>query len=282
MISLSNLIKSSSVIALDQLKQLYWLNKHAAAEQVEAVEEIIEETGPDEETISIRDQIIVDAQTFAEERIREAGEQCDQMIAATEAKIDAWWLEKRLEDETVSEASRAAGFEQGYSEGREQAELAVQQEWESRLAEASAILKSAYEMREQIIQEAEPFLVELSVSISEKVIGRQLAEAPDMALELIRKSLSRRREQGVIALCVSPGQLAFVQAAREELNLVIDSQAELQIIPDATVKDFGCVIRSAFGSIDARIDTQLSEIKRELVQLANQSYEERSMPDERY
>ncbi|NIK68827.1 MULTISPECIES: FliH/SctL family protein [unclassified Paenibacillus] len=278
---MSNLIKSSSVIALDQLKQLYWLNKHAA-EQVAVTEEIIEEAGPDEETISIRDQIISDAQIFAEERIREAGEQCEQMLAKAEAEIDAWWLEKRLEDERHSEASRQAGFEQGYAEGRAHAEQALQQEWESRLEEANAVLKSAYEMREQIIQEAEPFLVELSVSISEKVIGKQLSEAPDMALELIRKALSRRREQGVIALCVAPGQLAFVQAAREELNLVIDSQAELQIIPDATVKDFGCVIRSAYGSIDARIDTQLSEIKRELVQLANQSHEERSMPDERY
>lgn len=281
MISLSNLIKSSSVIALDQLKQLYWMNKHVAAEQ-EATEEAIEETGPDEETISIRDQIITDAQSFAEERIREAGEQCEQMIADTEARIDAWWLEKRLEDESFSQASREEGYKQGYAEGREQAEQSLQQQWESRLEEANAILKAAYEMREQIIQEAEPFLVELSVSISEKVIGRQLSEAPDMALELIRKALSRRREQGIIALCVSPGQLAFVQAAREELNLVIDSQAELQIIPDATVKDFGCVIRSAYGSIDARIDTQLSEIKRELVQIANQSHEERSMPDERY
>ncbi len=281
MISLSNLIKSSSVIALDQLKQLYWLNKHAA-EQVTVTEEIIEEAGPDEETISIRDQIISDAQIFAEERIREAGEQSEQMLAKAEADIDAWWLEKRLEDERHSEASRQAGFEQGYAEGQAHAEQALRQEWESRLEEANAVLKSAYEMREQIIQEAEPFLVELSISISEKVIGRQLSEAPDMALELIRKALSRRREQGVIALCVAPGQLAFVQAAREELNLVIDSQAELQIIPDATVKDFGCVIRSAYGSIDARIDTQLSEIKRELVQLANQSHEERSMPDERY
>ena len=60
----------------------------------------------------------------------------------------------------------------------------------------------------------------------------------------------------------------------------IDSQAELQIVPDSTVKDYGCVIRSSFGSIDARIDTQLSEIKRELIQLAHHSDEERGHTDE--
>jgi flagellar assembly protein FliH len=61
--------------------------------------------------------------------------------------------------------------------------------------------------------------------------------------------------------------------------LAIDSQAELQIVPDVSVKDPGCVIRSAFGSIDARIDTQLSEIKRELISIALQA-EERGQADD--
>ena len=50
-------------------------------------------------------------------------------------------------------------------------------------------------------------------------------------------------------------------------------------MPDVSVKDYGCVIRSSFGSIDARIDTQLSEIKRELIQLPVLA-EERGVADE--
>lgn len=63
----------------------------------------------------------------------------------------------------------------------------------------------------------------------------------------------------------------FVQDARDELMLAVDSQAELQIIPDPNVRDRGCVIRSSFGSIDARIDTQLEEIKKSLQQVAIRS-----------
>jgi flagellar assembly protein FliH len=84
----------------------------------------------------------------------------------------------------------------------------------------------------------------------------------------VRNVLSRRKEKGVIALCVSPKHFDYIFNAREELLTSIDSQAELQILPDATVKDEGCVIRSAFGSIDARIDTQLKEIKSVLLHLA--------------
>ncbi len=163
---------------------------------------------------------------------------------------------------------RDDGFKLGFDEGKEQAEFEVHSQWESMLTEAKSILDSAYETKEQIILEAEPFLVELSAAIAEKIISRQLTVSPEWSLDIIRKSLARRREQGVITLCVSPKQLTFVQAAREELSLAIDSQAELQIVPDVSVKEFGCVIRSSFGSIDARIDTQLTEIKRELIQLA--------------
>ncbi|CAM4277864.1 flagellar assembly protein FliH [Paenibacillus endophyticus] len=277
---MSNLIKSSSVITLDQLKQLEWLHqRNFEIEETLSQEEEIE-LGPDEETINLRDQILNDAQLYAEERLQEAASESERLLSETEQQIEVWWLQKRTEDEAASELSKQKGYDLGYAEGSAQSEAELREVWEQKIAEASDVLKTAFDMREQIIQEAEPFLVELSCAIAEKIIGQQLTLAPDMAIELIRKSLSRRREQGVITLCVAPGQLAFVQAAREELHFAIDSQAELQILPDSTVKDNGCVIRSAFGSIDARIDTQLSEIKRELIHLAHHSSEERGHSDD--
>lgn len=272
---MSNLIKSSSVITLDQLKQLEWLHQRNLEINESLDQEEDMEPVPDEETITLRDQILNDAQLYAEERLRDAAEESEKLLAETQQQIDVWWLEKRTEDESASEASRQSGYELGYAEGAAQSQKEMREIWEQKLAEASDVLKTAFQMREQIIQEAEPFLVELSCAIAEKIIGQQLSTAPEMAIELIRKSLSRRREQGVITLCVAPGQLAFVQAAREELHMAIDSQAELQILPDSTVKDNGCVIRSSFGSIDARIDTQLAEIKKELIHLAHHSGEER-------
>ncbi|MGO4543874.1 FliH/SctL family protein [Paenibacillus sp. 2TAB23] len=277
---MSNLIKSSSVITLDQLKQLEWLHQRNFEIDGAHIQEEEIEPGPDEETITLRDQILSDAQHYAEERLQEAATESERLLSETEQQIDVWWLQKRTEDEAASELSRQKGYELGYAEGSAQSEAELREVWEQKIAEASDVLKTAFDMREQIIQEAEPFLVELSCAIAEKIIGQQLTLVPDMALELIRKSLSRRREQGVITLCVAPGQLAFVQAAREELHFAIDSQAELQILPDSTVKDNGCVIRSAFGSIDARIDTQLSEIKRELIHLAHHSGEERGHSDD--
>jgi len=274
---LSRLIKSSYVVSLDDLKKLeafqHVRKTHYSSKDVENTEGL---QVPDAETLSMKEQILRDAEAFAEERVRQASEEAARQLAEASAQIEAWWSEKRAMDLEAAEAARQAGFEQGYQEGFTHGEAELKQRMEQQLQESQQLLETAYRMREQIIQEAEPFLVELSCAIAEKIIGRELAASPELPVELIRKALARRREQGVITLCVSPAQLAYVQAAREELVLAVDSQAELQILPDASVRDHGCVIRSAFGSIDARIGTQLEEIKRELVAISLQIDETRS------
>ncbi|MFC6331169.1 FliH/SctL family protein [Paenibacillus septentrionalis] len=279
---MSNLIKSSHVMTLEELKKLrlnhQYMPQQPNPSHLDFEEQEIEQ--PDEATISLKEQIIADAMAAAEARIKDAADECERMLQEAQQQIDVWWLEKRNEDEEIKARVEQEGYQSGYQHGIEEARAEVQKEWEQNLSEASVILKEAYRTREQIIQEAEPFIIELSCSIAEKVIDKQLSLEPAMVLDIITRTLARRREQGEITLCVSPASLSFVQAAREELNATIDSQAELVIIPDTSVKDHGCVIRSKFGSIDARIDTQLSEIKRELLVIAHQSVEERGQAND--
>ncbi|MEO2204068.1 FliH/SctL family protein [Paenibacillus pabuli] len=271
---MSNLIKSFQYVPVDDRKRLENHHHYGGAEaegtdsEVEGAEAEALQARVDEETKRLTAEMLEDAKEFAEKQVREASEEAERMLKEAREQIDSWWQEQRQQDEHLIEAMRSQGFQQGFDEGKVQAELDLQVQIEQMMKEAQEVLQEAYVAKDQIIQEAEPFLVDLACGIAEKVIDKQLTVEPEHTLELIRQNLSRKREQGMIALCVAPEQFAFVQAAREELSLSIDSQAELQILPDATVKDKGCVIRSSFGSVDARIDTQLSEIKKELVRIA--------------
>ncbi|RRJ65354.1 flagellar assembly protein FliH [Paenibacillus oralis] len=282
---MSNLIKVSQYVPVEVLKQLNLAKSFEIPEDQhdKAETPAVEEDVPSPEDIAaeqIRKQMLDDAKEFAERQVREAAEQAEQLLAEAREQIETWWQERREQDEHLIEAVKSEGFSQGFEEGKIQAELTTKAKIDEMMREAGAVLQQAYIEKERIIQEAEPFLVELSCAIAEKVIDKQLSVDPDYTLELVKKSLARKREQGVLTLCVSPAHFAFVQAAREELSLAIDSQAELQILPDPTVKDRGCVIRSAFGSVDARIDTQLTEIKKELVRIAMQAEERGQTNDE--
>lgn len=284
MTSLSNLIKVSQYVPVEILKQLNLAKVHPTTEDPSSTHtENPVVQGPSAEDLAAeetRRQMLADAKEFAERQVRDAAEQAERMLAEAQKQIEAWWQERREQDEQMIEAVKAEGFTQGYEEGKAQAEATMRAKIEEMMNEASSVLQQAYEEKERIIQEAEPFLVELSCAIAEKVIDKQLELKPEYVIELIKKSLARKREQGTLTLCVSPKDFAFVQAAREELSLAIDSQAELQILPDPTVKDRGCVIRSSFGSVDARIDTQLTEIKKELLRVSLQMEERGQANDE--
>lgn len=281
---LSNLIKVSQYVPVEILKQLNLAKNHVPFAEHQSNDSFDEENNlpspEDTAAEETRRQMLEDAKEFAERQIREASEQAEKILDEAREQIEAWWQEHRQQDEHLIEVVKSEGFNQGFEEGKAQVEQDLQAKIDEMMAEAEEVLQQAYEEKQRIIQEAEPFLVELSCAIAEKVIDKQLELEPAYATELIKKSLARKREQGVLTLCVAPSYFSFVQAAREELSLAIDSQAELQILPDPTVKDRGCVIRSAFGSIDARIDTQLTEIKKELLRISLQAEERGQQNDD--
>ena len=269
---LSKLIKHSQYVPVDVLKRLEQARHHAGLSHEltseEPAAEIHYHDPSREEAELARKQMLRDAQEFAEGQVRNASEEAEFIKESARAEIEQWWLQRREQDEHLVEVVKSEGYQQGYQEGISQAEDEMKRRVAEMMEEARNVLADAYRARDVIIQEAEPFLVELSCGIAEKIVEKQLTIEPEFTMDIIKKNLARKREQGLISLCVSPSQFIFVNAAREELSLAIDSQAELQILPDSTVKDHGCVIRSSFGSIDARIDTQLAEIKKELLRIA--------------
>lgn len=277
---LSKLIKHSQYIPVDVLKRLEQARHHAGLAEEPAQDEAAGDSRKadpaGEAAEQTRRQMLKDAQEFAEGQVRSASQEAENIIESARTEAEEWWRQQREQDELLTEAVKAEGYQQGYQEGLAQAELEMSRRMAEMMEEARSVLQEAYRARDVIIQEAEPFLVEMSCSIAEKIVDKQLTVEPQFAMDLIRKNLARKREQGLISLCVSPAQFAFVNAAREELSLTVDSQAELQILPDSTVKDQGCVIRSSFGSIDARVDTQLAEIKKELLRIALDSDEQRN------
>ncbi|MNB64175.1 flagellar assembly protein H [compost metagenome] len=270
---MSKLIKHSQYVPVDVLKRLEIARQHAGIQEEENLQSENHASAAFvdpayEATEQSRRQILHDAKEFAEGQVRDASMEAERIIEAARAEAEEWWQSRRDQDENLVEAVKAEAFSKGYEEGLLDAEKEMREKLAIVMEEAQAVLTEAYKARDLIIQEAEPFLVELSCEIAEKIVEKQLTIEPAFTVELIKRNLARKREQGIISLCVAPSQFAFVNAAREELTLAIDSQAELQILPDSTVKDHGCVIRSSFGSVDARIDTQLQEIKKELIRVA--------------
>lgn len=215
--------------------------------------------------------IISDAEETAQKILDHATEQAEEMKQQALAEMEQWWEQKRAESETlfqeVHEGAAREGRRAGYEEGKRQA----LEEETGAVDQARKLLESAFAVKKGIIAEAEPFLVELSVEVAKKVIGAELQVSPELVLEMSKKALRRSRVHGQITVCVNHKYFDHVQEHRSQLLELLDGQAEVSIYPDHTVQDGGCVIRTHLGSVDARVDTQLAEIKQALLEMAQGS-----------
>ncbi|MDP5273439.1 FliH/SctL family protein [Chengkuizengella axinellae] len=267
---MSNLIKSTNYISLDHKKKIdstniYQNESHHVKEKEETEQNLKHE---ELENVAERDRILKEAKEKADQQIKKAEEEAAALKVEAKKEIQSWWSKKRDQDEQMLLEIKNKATEQGLQEGTKLAEEQVLQKYNDLINKANLIVETAYKHKEEIIQESEPFLIELSCAIAEKMMHRELHDSNETLIHIISKVLARRNEGGIIKCCVAPEQYQFVIDAKEELILSLDPQAELQIVPDSSLSGFDCVVHSSFGSIDATIDTQLTEIKDKLLEIA--------------
>ncbi|MEX2415309.1 MAG: FliH/SctL family protein [Paenibacillaceae bacterium] len=278
---MSNLIKSNFYLSQEDIKTIKAnkLEKDIQKISIELASLEMDHTSHHdftsqlEEAQMLKDQILQDAELAAEQVINQAKQEVQKLKNQALSEIEAWWEERRQQDQEIIEQSRQSGYQTGFDEGTIAAELQVNEKYTGMFIEAQSILEQSYEMYRKTILDAEIFLLEMSCGIAEKIISKKLDQSTDWIIDMVKQALQRSSEKGTIAICVAPAQFAYIQSVREELSYTIDPQAELHIYPDASIKDYGCVIKTNFGTIDARVETQLTEIKQALLDIARRGDE---------
>ncbi|WP_157737899.1 flagellar assembly protein FliH [Aneurinibacillus soli] len=221
----------------------------------------------EDETARLHQERLRQAEEEAQSILEEARQQARKMMEEAQSEMDAWWEARRQEDEIVRGQASEEGFISGVEQGREQGRQEALEEYSHALAEARSILAEAPAWKRRKIGEAEPFVLELTLEIARKVIKEQFECDQEHLLTLIRRALSHTQEYKTITVAVNPDSYTYVQENRARLVDVLDSQVELTVVPDESAVDGGCIVRTSLGNIDARVDTQLAEIKKALLEI---------------
>ncbi|NRD79409.1 hypothetical protein HPT25_18770 [Bacillus sp. BRMEA1] len=218
-------------------------------------------------------QIIQEANETAKSIIEKAEQDAHSMEEAASEKINLWWEDNHQKLAAISQEAKEAGYQEGIEIGKQEAIQQIRQEYEEKLNQANQLLNQAYEQKAAIISEAEPFLIELSTVIASQIIKQELSEHPDKFVDLVKQHILRFKEKEYITVCVHPDDFDFIQGQRAHLISVVNGETEFKILPDHSVSPKGCVIRTAYGSVDARIDTQIEEIKKVILEARGREQE---------
>ncbi|QDR80489.1 FliH/SctL family protein [Sporomusa termitida] len=195
-----------------------------------------------EEVQAAADNILAQAQAAAARCLADAQTQARELACA------------------AREEGHAQGYQAGLAEGQQAALAEMQQTLQQAVEKADRTVKLAEQEAQHMIIDAERQIVELALAVAGKVIARELAENPATILPIVKEALAKVRDQDHIVIRVNPGDYEMVLMAKHDLQLMVGREHAVSVSADQIVAAGGCVIDTAQGTVDAKLDTKLEMV----------------------
>ena len=158
------------------------------------------------------------------------------------------------------------------AEGRQAALKEAQQSLGATLDQQLATLLPALQQAVQDIRHSkaawlahwESQTISLATAIAERVIRREVANTPEITLELIRDALELALGAGKVTIQLSPQDYDALRDRAEGVAKQLGKLAATNIVTDPDVSPGGCRVVTEFGVIDQTFEAQLARIAEEL------------------
>ena len=206
--------------------------------------------------------------------------QCDDYVAQARQQGEQLLAQAAVQAEELRRQAQAEGLAAGQREGLASAQQLI----ESRAGELAAAqtqerLKSVLPAFQQAVHTLqlerdrwlttwETAAVSLAAAIAEKIVRHELSRQPGLSVAMIREALQLAAGQPHLKLHLHPQDLTLLQTCGHDALGQLAAVGQAEFIGDESITPGGCVIETRHGVIDARLETQVSRITQELLDVS--------------
>lgn len=204
--------------------------------------------------------------------LSDLGRQAEALLAAARAEAEEIRVAARSEAERLRaeavEAGRAEGLAAGTEEGRAagrveghaEAVAAVQPRLDAITAAWQASLDDWQRRRGEMLAAAQTDVLDLAFAVARKVVHRVVHQDPAVVADQLAAVLDLVARPTEVEVRINAADRALVEEVLPDLVARIGAAERVTLRDDATVGVGGCVVATAGGEIDARIETQLDRL----------------------
>jgi flagellar assembly protein FliH len=165
-------------------------------------------------------------------------------------------------------ALQAQAAEQGKKAAMQAAELALRTKVDQQLQTLVPAMQQAVDAmrdaRQSWLQHWEKQGLHLATAIAQRIIRREVAQKPEITLDLIREALELAAGSPRLTLRLNPADHVALGDRVTTLTSQLARLGETRVISDPTITPGGCRVESEFGTVDQQLETQLARITEEL------------------
>ncbi len=253
---MSNIIKSSRLVEVEPVN---YISKDVSIDNKE-LEKIFEDTikrAKEEHELIISDakdeskKIIEKAEIKYEEMINTAYSRAKEIMA--QAKEEGY---REGYEEGYSE-----GFDKGYNEGKKKSDILIN--------EAIEIKNNYINKKNSLLEELEEDIIELVISIYEKVINKRTKEDDELIVSLVLSGIKNLDLTDTLTIISSKEDYEMLEMAKQEILAKSSFISELEIKFDTSLEKGDCILETSKGNIDVSLRNQLDEVKELLTSILN-------------
>lgn len=211
------------------------------------------------------DAILLETEQMVKELLETARQEAEKIINNANEKADNIVTEGKTKLQKIEHEAFQKGWQKGLTEGTEEA----QKNHVGILAEAKDTLDEAVKERVRIIRKAEDEIAQLSVAVARKIILREMSADSSIVGDIVMEAIRKVTDREEITVKVHPSDLDTVLSRQDDYARNIKGIRRLKILADNAVSPGGCVIETPSGTVDARIESQLSEIEQSLLEVSS-------------
>ena len=194
------------------------------------------------------DEILADARRRADELLEEARKQGEE--EAAKAKEEAY----------------EEGYRQGYGEGLRKAQIEgqskLEEQCQQQAKEVQEFLKQASAAKDEMLDQTQEELRDLSIAIAEKVIHISLKSSQGVIARMIQVATEKLKRREWVHIYVGGYSARELSQITPELMTSLASLSEhIKIIPMPEDESGTCIIEMPDEIIDASASTQLQNIR---------------------
>jgi len=122
-------------------------------------------------------------------------------------------------------------------------------------------------IRKDIVAKTEEQIVKLALAIAEKIINQEVATSKEVILGVLKGVLKNISETEGMKIRLNPQDFRHIMEARKDFLRSIDGVRNVVFEEDVSIKRGGAVVETMFGEVDARLESQINEIKEAMLKL---------------
>ena len=199
------------------------------------------------------------AQLQAELILSKAREEAQQILDQARDQAMA-------EQEEIRAGARDEGYREGYAQGIAKAmddSIRDREATAARLEqEVQAFLEKASLAREEMILQSQDELLELCLSIAEKVVRVSLKSSSEVIVRMIQTATERMKRQEWVHIYISGCDARQVAQISPALTTTLGALSQhIKVVPMADDEGGTCIVETPEEIVDASVSTQMSNIR---------------------